>query len=91
MTAALGEFITEEPPVVVQGHVAWHGEVSAADQPPIREGVMRGATRTGGLKGVGEGHGRYNRGETAGQHRLARSRGAEQEHIMVRTPASASP
>ena len=33
--------------MVGQRHVARHGEVSTAHQPHIRDGVMRGATRTG--------------------------------------------
>src|SRR5262249_9706724 len=44
-----------------------------------------------GLKGFGEGHGRQDGGESPGQHRRARPRRAEQEHIMVRTPAWRSP
>jgi len=83
MAAELRGFIPKEHPVVGQGHLARHGDVPA-HQPHIRDGVRRGATRTGGdqgraiageagdavhtggLKGFGEGHGRYNRGETAG-------------------------
>jgi hypothetical protein len=38
------------------------------------------------LNGLGEGHRRQDGGEAAGQHRLARPRGAEQEYIMVGTP-----
>jgi hypothetical protein len=40
-----------------------------------------------GLHGLGEGHRRQNGGEPSCQHRLARPRGAEQEHIVDRTPA----
>src|SRR5262245_10773328 len=42
----------------------------------------------GGLDGFGQGHCRQDGGESPGQHRLASPRGAEQEHIMGRTPAS---
>ena len=105
MTAEFGELIQEEDPVVGQRHLTRHGDMSAADQPHIRDGVMRGAKRTrgdqgravageagdamdsGGLQGFGEGHRWYNRGETAGQHRLARARRAEQEDVVGRTPA----
>jgi hypothetical protein len=40
-----------------------------------------------GLNGFGEGHRRRDGGEPPCEHRLARPRGAEQEDIMVRTPA----
>jgi hypothetical protein len=46
------------------------------------------AVDTRGLKGLGQGHRRQHGGEPPGEHRLARPRGAEQEQIMVRTPAS---
>jgi hypothetical protein len=42
-----------------------------------------------GLNSFGQGQRRQDSGESPGQHRLASPRGAEQEHIMVRTPASA--
>jgi hypothetical protein len=48
MTAELAEFIQEERLVVGQRHFARHEDVSAANQPHIRDGVMRGAKRTGG-------------------------------------------
>jgi hypothetical protein len=41
-----------------------------------------------GLNRLGEGHRRQDGGEPPGQHRRARPRGAEQEDVMVRTPAS---
>jgi hypothetical protein len=40
-----------------------------------------------GLKGFGQSHRRQDSGESPCQHRLASPRGAEQEHIMGRTPA----
>src|SRR5215813_8643821 len=43
-----------------------------------------------GLKGFGQGHRRQDSGEPAGQHRRAGPRGAEQEEVMVTTPASRS-
>jgi hypothetical protein len=45
MMATLGQFIQEEDAVVGERHVAWHRHVAPADQPDIRDGVMRGATR----------------------------------------------
>ena len=108
IAAELGEFIQEEHAVMGQRHFARHGHLAPTDQPCIRDGVVRSATRTGrdqrravadeagdavdarGLNGLGEGHRRQHGGEPPGQHRLARPRRAEQEHIVVRTPASAS-
>jgi hypothetical protein len=43
MAAELRQLIQEEHPVVGQGDVAGRGDVSAADQPHVRDGVMRGA------------------------------------------------
>jgi hypothetical protein len=43
-----------------------------------------------GLNGFGQGHRRQDGGESPCQHRLASPRGAEQEEIMVKTPAFAS-
>jgi hypothetical protein len=40
-----------------------------------------------GVDGFGQGHRRQNGCESAGQHRLARPWGTEEEDIMVRTPA----
>jgi hypothetical protein len=51
MTAELAEFIQEERLVVGQRHFARHEDVSAANQPHIRDDVMRGAKRTGGDQG----------------------------------------
>jgi hypothetical protein len=39
------------------------------------------------LNGFGQGHRRQDGGEPPGQHRRASPRGAEQEEIMLRTPA----
>ena len=49
------------------------------------------AVDTRGLNGLREGHRRQDGGEAACEHRLARPWGAEQEQIMVRTPAFVSP
>jgi hypothetical protein len=57
MTAALGQFIQEEHPVMRQGHLARHRHVAPADQPGVRNGVVRGAERAGRdprRAGVGE-------------------------------------
>jgi hypothetical protein len=43
-----------------------------------------------GVEGLGEGHRREDGGESAGSHRLPHPRWAEEEDVMVRTPASAS-
>jgi hypothetical protein len=45
---------------------------------------------TRGLNGLGEGHRRQDGGELSRQYRRAHARGAEQEEIMVTTPASGS-
>ena len=42
------------------------------------------------LEGFGQGHRRQDRGESPPQHRRAGPRRAEEQHIMVTTPASAS-
>ena len=47
MAAELGQFIQEEHAIVGQRHVARHRHVAAADQPHIRDGVVRGAKRAG--------------------------------------------
>jgi hypothetical protein len=68
------------------GRATWAGR----DQ---RRAIAREASDamdTRGLHGLGEGHRRQDGGEPPGEHRLARPRGAEQEDVMVRTPASAS-
>jgi hypothetical protein len=44
-----------------------------------------------GLNGFGQGHRRQDGGESPCQHRLASPRGAEQEDVVVTTPASALP
>jgi hypothetical protein len=49
------------------------------------------AVDTGGLNGLGEGHRRQNGGQPPRQPRRAHPRGAEQEDIMVTTPASLLP
>ncbi len=41
-----------------------------------------------GLNGLGKGHRRQDGGESAGQHRLARTWGTKEKDIMGRTPAS---
>jgi hypothetical protein len=45
------------------------------------------AVDTRGLNRLGEGHRRQDGGQPPCQHRRARPRGAEQEQIMVKTPA----
>ena len=48
LAAALGPFIQEAHAMVGQRLVARHRHMAAADQPRIREGVVRRATRAGG-------------------------------------------
>jgi hypothetical protein len=43
MAPELRQLIQTEDPMVRQQHVARHGDVATADQPNVREGVMRGA------------------------------------------------
>jgi hypothetical protein len=47
MTAELGQFIQEEHTIMGQRYVARQGDVSAAEQPHIRDGVMGRTTRAG--------------------------------------------
>jgi hypothetical protein len=47
MPSELGEFIQKEHVVVGPRHLTRHGDVPAADQPNIRDRLMRGATRAG--------------------------------------------
>ena len=54
-------------------------------------GEARDTVDPRGLNRLGEGHRRQDGGEPPRQHRLARTRGAEQEDIMGRTPAFPSP
>ena len=51
MPPELRPFIDEENAVVRPRHLARHGEGPAADQPHIRDRLMRGATRPGGDDG----------------------------------------
>ena len=46
MAAELGGLIQKEAAIVGQGYFARYGDVSAAHQPYIRDGVMRGAKRS---------------------------------------------
>jgi hypothetical protein len=41
-----------------------------------------------GFDGLGEGHGRQDRGEPPRQHRLARPRRPQEQDVVVTTPAS---
>ena len=50
-------------------------------------GEARDAVDTRGLNRLGEGHRRQDGGQSPCQHRLARPRGAEQEDVVVTTPA----
>jgi hypothetical protein len=60
---------------------------AGGDQCGAVAGEARDAVDTRGLNGFGEGHRRQNGGEAAHQPRRARSGWAEQQQIMVRTPA----
>jgi hypothetical protein len=53
------------------------------DQGRAAAGEAGDAVDTRGFNGLGQGHGRQNRGEPPGQHRLARPRWAEQQDIMT--------
>jgi hypothetical protein len=48
MAAALGQFIQAEHAVVGQRHLTRHRHVAPADQPRVRDGLVRRATRAGG-------------------------------------------
>src|SRR5512132_3461043 len=88
---ARGTFLQDTPAVVCQRHPRWDdGGAARAGRDPRRAvaGEARDAVDTRGLNRLGEGHRRQDGGEPPCQHRLARPRGAEQEQIMVRTPAS---
>jgi hypothetical protein len=45
MVAGLRPFIQEAHAVVGQRHLARHGDVSAGNQPYIRDGMMQGVTQ----------------------------------------------
>jgi hypothetical protein len=47
MASALGEFIQKAHAMVGQRHLSRHRHVAAAEQPRIREGMVRHATRAG--------------------------------------------
>ena len=47
MTAAPWEFIQKEHAMVGQRHLRRHGQLTAADQPRIRDGVVGGAKGSG--------------------------------------------
>src|SRR5262245_53139092 len=51
MAAELRQLIQEQHAVVGQRHLAWQQHVAPADQPDVREGVMRGAKRAGRHQG----------------------------------------
>jgi hypothetical protein len=51
MAAALGPFIQEEHAIMGQRPLARHRHVAPADQPCVRDGVVRSATRAGGDQG----------------------------------------
>jgi hypothetical protein len=58
--------------------------------PHLGAGEAGNAMDARGLNRLGEGHRRQDGGEPPCQHRRARPRGAEQEDVMVKTPASRS-
>ncbi len=51
MALELGQLIQEQDPVVRQRHLPRHGQLAAADQPHIRDGVVRGPERARGDEG----------------------------------------
>jgi hypothetical protein len=48
VTAELRELIEKQNAFVRQRHLARHGHLAPTDQPDVRNGVVRGATRAGG-------------------------------------------
>jgi hypothetical protein len=94
--------------MVGERHFARPRQVPSADQPHVRDGMMRRATRADrdqrravageagdavdarGLDGLSEGHRRPEGGEPPGQHGRGRPSGAEQEEVLVSTPADRS-
>jgi hypothetical protein len=68
------------------GGAKWPG----GDQGHAPVGEVGDAMNTGGVEGFGQGHRRQDGGDAAGQPRLPRPRRAQEEDVMVRTPASAS-
>jgi hypothetical protein len=64
-------------------------ERPGGDEGGAPPGEAGDAVDTRGLDGLGQGHRRQDRGQPAHQHRLPRPRRAQEEEIMVRTPASA--
>jgi hypothetical protein len=75
-------------PISPVAEMVWWGALQGPGRDPRRAvaGKADDAVDTRRLNGLGEGHRRQDGGEAAGQHRLARPRGAEQEYIMVGTP-----
>ena len=70
----------------VVGRAKWVGR----DQRRAVAGKAGDAVDAGSVEDFRQDHRRQNGGEPPGYHRRARPRGAEQEQIMVRTPAFAS-
>jgi hypothetical protein len=72
MAAALGQFIQEAHAVVGQRYFAGHRDVAAADQPRIRDGLVKGATRAGRDQGRAGAGAAGHAGEARGREGLAR-------------------
>src|SRR5882724_3811404 len=70
--------------------MVWRAKWAGRDQRRAVAGEAGDAVDTSGLNRLGEGHRRQDGGESPCQHRLACPRGAEQEDIVVRTPACTS-
>jgi hypothetical protein len=79
---------TDQPDV--RDRVVRGAERAARDHRRAGAGAASHAVDARGLEGFRQAHRRQDGGEPPRQPRLARPRGAEQEEIWVRTPASAS-
>ena len=84
---------TWPPPISSASERVWWGVRygRARDQRCAVPGEARDAVNARGLNGLGQGHRRQDGGEPPGQHRCARPWRSQEEDIMGRTPASASP
>jgi hypothetical protein len=51
MTFELGQLVQKEDIMMGQRHLAWHWQLSPANQADVRDGVRRGATRPGRYPG----------------------------------------
>jgi hypothetical protein len=80
---------TGPPPTSPTAEGVWWGTTWVrCDQCGAVAGEASDVMDARGLNRLGQGHRRQNSGQPPGQHRLARPRGAQQQDVVGRTPAS---